>query len=115
MGDKDKRKPNDEGFTVFNNKGFQIKLENGIIASVMFDSFNLCNNRGIEHIYKQHGKDFISCKNAEVAFFSVGKDGKRIWETKRVGWLVDKELEDDVIGWTTVETFITLLDKARNL
>lgn len=86
------------GFSITDNKGFQITFDNGITVSVQFGSGNYCSNR--DYGVYAPGAKVPACDNAEIALFD--KTGK--WLTKKAAKSVAKEkLSDDVVGWVKPE------------
>lgn len=94
------------GFSITDNKGFQIHFENGWTASVQFGKYNYCANyvgfTGMKQI------DYRECKNAEIAAFWVDESGD-------MHWLENEEWDDTVKGHCEPSEVLRFLNKVEAL
>lgn len=86
-------------FTVYGNKGFTVKFDNGYEVSVMFGAANYCGN----HLRENGTLYSLSCDTAEVAIFKNG----RIIPT-----IFTPDDENPVIGWQSTTDVLTIMDWA---
>lgn len=89
------------------HKGFHIRFENGVIASVQWGAGNYCDNHFPEDRDFSFSKDAES-NDAEVAAMDI--NGKFI--TKKVDPERCPEY-DDVIGWLSPEDVLDFLNKCK--
>ena len=92
-------------FSVYNDRGFQVKLENGYTVSVQFSEFHYCHK-------PNRIKNYVTIsENAELAI----KDSDNMFVTNTfVTEYLNKEHGDDVLGYITSEVYLDALNWARN-
>ena len=102
-------------FIATNNKGFQMKFENGFAISVQWGPGNYCQANGADFGAAMK-TDFWESTSAEIAVF--GKDGEFInisgYELEKEDGTV-KKVNDVVAGWLSADTVakcITLVQSA---
>mgnify|MGYP001276071791 CR=1 FL=1 len=80
-------------FTTTQNKGFQMKFENGFKISVQWGTMNYCEKKNLGADFADEmKKPFWESSNAEIAVFD--KDGD----------FVSLGKDDAVIGWVSVDS-----------
>lgn len=96
-------------FRITEGKGFQVTFENGITISVQIGRYNYCDNQIDYSSPLEGGKldSSPSCENAEIAVWD--KDGNWI-----LSKFTDKENDEMVMGWLSVEEVFEIIDRIRN-
>lgn len=93
-------------FKITSEGGFHITLTNGVTVSTQFRGGNYCDNYD-ERITAGR---FLSCNDAEVAFFR-GQE----WVTEQVAEKAGIDAGEDVLPRTTVDEWLQLVIAANSL
>jgi hypothetical protein len=89
-------------FEVTRNSGFKMTFDNGWTVSVQWGNGNYCQNKyktpeNLHDFYNGRSREFVECKDAEVAVW----DGAGVWFRLGEG--------DDVIGWVSPDRVAQIL------
>lgn len=83
-------------FTSCQNKGFQMKFENGLTISVQFGTGNYCERRSYSHPYNSEmSEEIIQSENAEIAIW----DESNVWFNFGSDTVAGFASTDDVADW----------------
>ena len=90
-------------FQATQNKGFQMKFNNGFSISVQWGNMNYCERRNWSADYKSEMKeDYIKSENSEIAVF----------DTK--GSMMSVGENDAVIGWLSADEVAKIIEIVSN-
>ncbi len=111
---------NGKNFRITKCRGFHITFPNGVTLSTQFGYINYCENRYNEEYDDKNIIKFITEHKAltdvESDTVEVGiwdKNGE--WITKKMAKEVfDKDIDDDVMGWVTIDKWIKIFDWCKN-
>ena len=93
-------------FASIQNRGFQMKFENGLTISVMFGTMNYCERRKFDLDYSSEMKiDAVQSANAEIAIWDENDNWFNFGTDQVKGWCST----DEVAEW------ITRIQKATNI
>lgn len=93
-------------FASIQNRGFQMKFENGLTISVMFGTMNYCERRKFDLDYSSEMKiDAVLSANAEIAIWDENDNWFNFGTDQVKGWCS----ADEVAEW------ITRTQKATNI
>lgn len=82
-------------FASIENRGFQMKFENGLTVSVMFGTMNYCERRKFDLDYSSEMKiDAVLSANAEIAIWDENDQWFDFGTDQVKGWCSPDEVAD---------------------
>ena len=94
-------------FSSYEEGGFSIQFKNGIVVSVQFGPFHLCD-------YRKRTENSILAENVELAIYYM-LDSKRVWLTRQFSKMVlGEDQGDDVLSYVEPEIIAKAISWAES-